>query len=35
MERIEDPKKADTKSFKAKFVCGVRGGKNVLILKCL
>ena len=32
MERIEDPKKADTKSFKAKFVCGVRGGKNVLSL---
>ncbi len=28
MERIEDPKKA----FKAKFVCGVRGGKNVLSL---
>ena len=32
MERIEDPKKADTKTFKAKFVCGVRGGKNVLSL---
>ena len=32
MERIEDPKKADTKSFKAKFVCAVRGGKNVLSL---
>ncbi|MBQ1811618.1 MAG: ABC-F family ATP-binding cassette domain-containing protein [Erysipelotrichaceae bacterium] len=32
MERIEDPKKADTKAFKAKFVCGVRGGKNVLSL---
>ena len=32
MEKIEDPKKADTKSFKAKFVCGVRGGKNVLSL---
>ena len=30
MERIEDPKKADTKAFKARFVCGVRGGKNVL-----
>ena len=30
MEKIEDPKKADTKTFKAKFVCGVRGGKNVL-----
>ena len=26
MEKIEDPKKADTKAFKAKFVCGVRGG---------
>ncbi|MBR5755049.1 MAG: ABC-F type ribosomal protection protein [Erysipelotrichaceae bacterium] len=32
MERIEDPKKADTKAFKARFVCGVRGGKNVLSL---
>lgn len=32
MERIEDPKKADTKAFKAKFVCGVRGGKTVLSL---
>ena len=32
VERIEDPKKADTKAFKAKFVCGVRGGKNVLSL---
>ena len=32
MDRIEDPKKADTKTFKAKFVCGVRGGKNVLSL---
>lgn len=32
MERIDDPKKADTKSFKAKFVCGVRGGKTVLSL---
>ncbi len=32
MEKIEDPKKADTKTFKAKFVCGVRGGKNVLSL---
>jgi ATP-binding cassette subfamily F protein 3 len=30
MERIDDPKKADTKAFKAKFVCGVRGGKSVL-----
>jgi len=32
MDRIEDPKKADTKTFKAKFVCDVRGGKNVLSL---
>ena len=32
MEKIEDPKKADTKTFKAKFVCGTRGGKNVLSL---
>lgn len=32
MERIEDPKKADTKSFKAKFTCKVKGGKNVLSL---
>ena len=32
MEKIEDPRKADTKAFKAKFVCGVRGGKNVLSL---
>ncbi len=32
MERIEDPKKADTKAFKARFTCGVRGGKNVLSL---
>lgn len=32
MERIEDPKKADTRSFKAKFTCAVRGGKNVLSL---
>jgi len=32
MEKIEDPKKADTKAFKAKFVCGVRGGRNVLSL---
>ena len=32
MDRIEDPKKADTKTFKAKFVCANRGGKNVLSL---
>ena len=33
MERIEDPKKADTKAFKARFECKVRGGKNVLSLE--
>ena len=33
LERIEDPKKADTKTFKAKFVCDKRGGKNVLSLQ--
>lgn len=32
MDIIEDPKKADTKAFKAKFVCGVKGGKSVLSL---
>lgn len=32
MERIEDPKAADNKTFKAKFNCRVRGGKNVLSL---
>ena len=32
MEKIEDPKKADNKTFKAKFVCGVKGGKSVLSL---
>ena len=32
MDIIEDPKKADNKTFKAKFVCGVKGGKNVLSL---
>ena len=32
MDKIEDPKKADTKTFKAKFVCANRGGKNVLSL---
>ena len=32
MDRIEDPKKADTKTFKAKFICGTRGGRNVLSL---
>ena len=33
MERIEDPKKADTKAFKARFECQVRGGRNVLSLE--
>ncbi|MDO4940286.1 MAG: ABC-F type ribosomal protection protein [Erysipelotrichaceae bacterium] len=32
MEKIEDPKKADERSFKAHFECGVKGGKNVLSL---
>ncbi len=32
MEKIEDPRKADSKAFRAKFLCGVRGGKNVLSL---
>lgn len=32
MDRIEDPTKADTKTFKAKFICGVKGGKTVLTL---
>lgn len=32
MDIIEDPKKADNKAFKAKFVCGVKGGKDVLSL---
>ena len=32
MDKIEDPKKADSKTFKAKFVCGVKGGKSVLSL---
>lgn len=30
MDKLEDPKKADTKSFKAHFKCANRGGKNVL-----
>lgn len=33
MERIEDPKKADTKAFKAHFVSGAKGGKQVLSLE--
>jgi len=32
MDKIEDPKKADTKSFKARFVSNVKGGKSVLAL---
>ena len=32
MEKIEDPKKANNKTFKAKFICGVRGGRSVLSL---
>ena len=32
LERIDDPRKADTKAFKAKFICGVKGGRNVLSL---
>lgn len=30
LDRIEDPQKADTKAFKAKFECAIRGGKTVL-----
>ena len=30
MEKLDDPKKADTKSFKATFKCAVKGGKSVL-----
>ena len=33
MEKIDDPKKADTKAFKAHFVSGVKGGKTVLTLQ--
>ena len=33
MDRIDDPKKADEKAFKARFECGVKGGKQVLSLK--
>lgn len=33
MDKIEDPKKADTKAFKANFTCRLRGGKNVLSLQ--
>ena len=27
MDKLEDPKKADTKAFKASFKCAVKGGK--------
>ncbi len=30
MEKLDDPKKADTKAFKATFKCAVKGGKSVL-----
>lgn len=30
MDKLEDPKKADTKAFKASFKCAVKGGKSVL-----
>ena len=30
MEKLDDPKKADTKTFKATFKCAVKGGKSVL-----
>ena len=33
MDKIDDPKKADTKAFKAKFECAVKGGKTVLTLE--
>ena len=32
MDKLDDPKKADTRAFKARFECLVRGGKNVLSL---
>ncbi len=32
MDRLEDPKKADTKTFKVRFECKVKGGKSVLSL---
>ena len=28
MEKIADPKTTDTKTFKARFYSGVKGGKN-------
>ena len=33
MDRIQDPKLTDTKTFKARFYSGIKGGKNVLSLK--
>ena len=30
MEKLDDPKKADTKAFKAIFKCAVKGGKSVI-----
>ncbi len=30
MEKLDDPKKADTKAFKATFKCAIKGGKSVL-----
>ena len=33
MDKIADPKATDTKTFKARFYSGVKGGKNVLSLK--
>ena len=30
MEKLDDPKKADTKAFKATFKCAVKGGKSVV-----
>ncbi len=30
MEKLDDPKKADTKVFKATFKCAIKGGKSVL-----
>lgn len=32
MDKIDDPKKSDNKTFKAHFKCKIRGGKNVLSL---
>ncbi|MBR2578112.1 MAG: ABC-F type ribosomal protection protein [Erysipelotrichaceae bacterium] len=32
MDKLEDPRRADTKAFKAHFTCRVKGGRNVLTL---